>query len=304
LAATFDQDVKVGLNLPIPAFFELYSTKRAELPACTEQREFMRQSFNTTNFSPEELNRFYEYDVFDHEEHHMGNITGLWEDHTGKPSFVGVKTAWLFGKTHVIPLHAAQVDAEEGHVYVPYSEEQIKNAPTFDTDAELDTNKEQEVYTYYGVQAPTARAPISNKAAAQAPAPAPSETATMALHEEQLKVGKREVESGVVRLRKIIRTEIVNQPVELKREDVVVERVPASEAKETGQPYSGQEQVIPLHREEAVIQKETNVREGVRVRKTEQTEKQNLSEQIRKEDVEVLQGQNQGEERRINSDKS
>jgi uncharacterized protein (TIGR02271 family) len=126
----------------------------------------------------------------------------------------------------------------------------------------------------------------------------------MALHEEQLKVGKREVDSGVIRLRKIIHTERVTQPVEIKREDVVVERVPASEAKETGQPYSGQKQVIPLHREEAVIQKETNVREGVRVRKTEQTEKQNLSEQIRKEDVEVLQGQNQGEERRINPDQS
>jgi len=244
----------------------------------------MKQAFSNRNFSAEELGRFYEYDVIGQGDEHIGNVSGLWEDHTGRPSFVGVKTSWLFGKTHVIPLQAAQIDAEEGHIYVPYGKDQIKDAPSFETDAELDTNQEQEIYRYYGIAAPSAGLPrereISEQQRSAQTAPraeAPSGRAqegTMALHEEQLRVGKREVEAGAVRLRKIVRTERVNQPVELKREDVVVERVPAHEARASGQPFSGQEQVIPLRREEPVVEKESRVKEGVRVRKTEGTERQ------------------------------
>jgi hypothetical protein len=44
---------------------------------------------------------------------------------------------------------------------------------------------------------------------------------------------------------------------------------------------------IPLRREEAVVQKESRVREEVRVSKKAQTEHQTVSEQVRKEDVEI-----------------
>ena len=46
---------------------------------------------------------------------------------------------------------------------------------------------------------------------------------------KNLKIGKRTVDAGSVRLRKVIRTEIVNQPVEIRHEDVVVERVAADQ---------------------------------------------------------------------------
>src|SRR4051812_3863168 len=42
------------------------------------------------------------------------------------------------------------------------------------------------------------------------------------LYQESVNVGKREVEAGAVRLRKIVRTETVNQPVEIRHEDVVI----------------------------------------------------------------------------------
>lgn len=266
----------------------------------------MKQAFKDKNYSGEELGRFYEYDVIAQGDQHIGNVSGLWEDSTGRAAFAGVKTSWLFGKTHVIPLHAAHVDAEEGHIYVPYTEDQIKNAPAFDKDEELSTQQEQEIYRYYGIAAPSAGTAwqreqrTAEQAETRGTREAPEHT--MALHEEHLKVGKQQVETGAVRLRKIVRTERVNQPVELKREDVVIERVPAHEAGESGKAFSGEEQVIPLHREEAVVQKETSVREAVRVRKTEQTERQNVSGEVRKEDVEVSRGQNEGETRRRSDD--
>ena len=44
-------------------------------------------------------------------------------------------------------------------------------------------------------------------------------------------MGKRTVDAGQVRLRKIVRTEIVNQPVEVRHEDVVIERVAAGDVR-------------------------------------------------------------------------
>ena len=109
--------------------------------------------------------------------------------------------------------------------------------------------------------------------------------------EEQLRVGKREVDAGSVRLRKVVRTETVNQPVELRREEVVVERVPAGEVRASGTTaFEGEEIVVPVHREEAVVGKETVVTGAVRVRKTAETETQNVSDTVRKEDVEVDRG--------------
>jgi uncharacterized protein (TIGR02271 family) len=258
----------------------------------------MKQNFNSKNYSADELHNFFSYDVFDRNEKHIGNVNGLWTDNSGQPAFIGLKTSWLFGKTHVVPLRNAQVDADEAHIYVAYDEDKIKDAPAFDTDSELNASQEQEIYRYYGLGSQTASMPPR-----QAEAPSPRETttrpeeATMQLHEEHLHVGKREVEAGAVRLRKVVRTERVQQPVELKREDVVIERVPAQEARESGKPFEGEEQVIPLRREEAVIEKENIVREGVRARKRTETEQQNVSAEVRREDVEVLQGQHRGEER-------
>ena len=44
------------------------------------------------------------------------------------------------------------------------------------------------------------------------------------LHEEQLSVSKRSVPAGQVTIRKIVTTETVNQPVELRHEKVIIER--------------------------------------------------------------------------------
>ena len=110
------------------------------------------------------------------------------------------------------------------------------------------------------------------------------------LHEEQLRVGKREVSAGGVQLRKTVRTEQVNVPVELRREDVTIERVAASDVGNLNTADAFKEGVIevPLTREEAVVSKEAQVTGAVRVKKTAETETQQVSEQVRKEDVEVV----------------
>ena len=105
-----------------------------------------------------------------------------------------------------------------------------------------------------------------------------------------MKVGKRTVDAGAVRLRKIVRTEVVNQPVEIRHEDVVIERVAADQVHAGTGTSNFQEETIdvPLSREEVVVSKEAHVTGGVRVNKTSTAETQNVSETVRKEDVEVV----------------
>ena len=117
-----------------------------------------------------------------------------------------------------------------------------------------------------------------------------AEEIQIVLHEEQLRVGKREVSAGSAQLRKTVHTEQVNVPVELRREDVTIERVAAGDVREVNAADAFQEGTIEVNltREEAVVSKEAHVTGAVRLKKTAETETQQVSETVRKEDVEVL----------------
>jgi uncharacterized protein (TIGR02271 family) len=200
---------------------------------------------------------------------------------------MGVHTGWIFGKTHVVPAQSATVSERGQKIRLPYEKEKVKDAPAFESGSEMDEAKEWEVCSYYGVG--TRQQPAgTERRSEQRRSSGTAQEATIKLSEEELKVGKREVEAGGVRLRKIVRTETVNQPVQLKREEIVIERVPAGQQGTPGQAaFSGEEVFIPLRREEAVVEKEARVREEVRVRKQDQTDEQQISEKVRREDIEI-----------------
>lgn len=232
------------------------------------------------------LDQIVGYDALDNHGDDIGNVTAFWTDHRGRPAFIGVRTLWMLGKTHVVPAFGAEVNHARKQIRVPFTNEDVKGAPHFDPDAEIDASKEREVMDYFhgrGVGMPYMETYEERQTAPRAE----GEEVAIPLHEEELNVGKRTVEAGGLRLRKIVRTETVQQPVEIKREDVVIERVPAGEREPTTQAFEGEEIFIPLWREEPVIAKEVRVREEVRARKTEERESRNVSGEIRKEDVEI-----------------
>jgi len=233
------------------------------------------------------------YDLLDRNNKEIGKISSFWTDHTGRPAFMGVKTFWLMGKAHVIPAYGAEVAHSRKRVRLPFTHEEVKGAPSYAPDAELDPEQEREVIGYYQGkgQFSESRQPARGYSEGYAEGTTAKAEGTketrIPLHEEELKVGKRSVEMGGVRLRKIIRTETVQEPVEIKREDVVVEHIPASGQTPEGTAFEGEEIFIPLWREEPVVSKETHVREEVRARKTEESERQSVSGEVRKEEVEV-----------------
>jgi len=109
--------------------------------------------------------------------------------------------------------------------------------------------------------------------------------------EEQLDVSKRAVEQGSVDIHKRVVSEQVNVPVELNREEVRVERVNTTDrpldARDMDNAFKEGTIRVPVRGEEAVVEKTAVVTGEVVVNKERTTERQNVSDTVRKEVVEV-----------------
>jgi uncharacterized protein (TIGR02271 family) len=238
------------------------------------------------------FDRIIGYEVVDRNGNDVGKVQNLWTDESGQPAFLGVTTGWLFGKNHVVPAQNVDVNERRRKVRLPYSEIRIKEAPSFAADSELTEAEVNKIYGYYDIEQPVAaQSAVEDRPNRTERSEDRGDERVIELREEQLRVGKRDVEAGVVRLRKIVRTEVVTQPVELEREDIVIERVPvnreAGEDPVSGEAFQDEEIYIPLRREEAVVAKENRVREEVRVRKKVDVKRETVSETVRKDDLEV-----------------
>jgi uncharacterized protein (TIGR02271 family) len=247
------------------------------------------EKFNPTE---SDLDRYLDYTVVDRTGDKVGVVDAVWEDHTGQPAYVAVKTGWLgLGKAHVVPAGGAEVSDSTRKIRLPYTSEMIKNAPTFERQEDIDDAAEIRIGDYYREYgyAGTAAACACDAEDTESKVRDTDDEAKISLNEEEVTIGKREVEAGGVRLRKIIRTETVNQPVELQREEIVIERVPAKDRtpSRTDVAFREEEIYIPLRREEPVVEKTTRTREEVRVGKKRETEHREISETVRREDVDI-----------------
>ncbi|HEY0945957.1 MAG TPA: YsnF/AvaK domain-containing protein [Opitutaceae bacterium] len=115
------------------------------------------------------------------------------------------------------------------------------------------------------------------------------------LHRESMNVEKRVVDDGAVRLRKVVRTEEVHQPVELRREMIVVERVGQNDQNRPTEATNGipgtfeeGEIVIPIAREEPVVNKQIQVADRVVARTDIETDRRDVRENVRTETVEFI----------------
>lgn len=119
----------------------------------------------------------------------------------------------------------------------------------------------------------------------------PSAAADATRSEERLVVSTRRCVSGRAVLRKYVVTEIVTQTFEVRHEEVRVEQEPApgssSELVEDGSTFGDQVIEVVLHREVPVVQMNVIAVEKVRLRTDVVTRQVQVSEQLRKEQVEI-----------------
>lgn len=106
--------------------------------------------------------------------------------------------------------------------------------------------------------------------------------------EEQLRVGKREVDHGRVKVRSYVVETPVEEQVSLRQEHVTIERRPVDRAV-TGNETLFKDRTIEVEErtEEAVISKEARVKEEIAIGKTSEERKQTVSDTVRRTEVEI-----------------
>jgi uncharacterized protein (TIGR02271 family) len=111
------------------------------------------------------------------------------------------------------------------------------------------------------------------------------------VYEEQLRVGKREVGGGSVRIRTYVVEQPVGDQVHLREERVHVERRPvdrpADIAAGTAEPFRERTIEVTATAEEAVVGKEARVKEEIVVGKDAEERTETVSDTVRRTEVEI-----------------
>jgi uncharacterized protein (TIGR02271 family) len=109
----------------------------------------------------------------------------------------------------------------------------------------------------------------------------------MPLMEEQILVEKESKETGAVRVHKNVIVEERKVTVPIRREEVIVEHLPAQRAGKSAHAFEDERYSIPVHEEEFRVQKQPVVKEEIRVRRVTHEEARNATASLRHEELEV-----------------
>lgn len=230
----------------------------------------------------------------------IGNVGQVYlDDVSGEPTWVTVKTG-LFGSSEsFVPVDAATYSADE--LRLPYSKDVVKDAPRVEADTNISPAEEDELYRYYGAQHGTERytseydrtrtttdtVGVAGAAGTQRDVDADGIT----LHEERVDVHAAPVSEDKVRLRKYTVTENVTKTVPVTREEVRLERVPASGTEVEGDAFNDRDgdvvAEVNLRNEDVVVDRDVRATENVSLDKETVTEQVQVTEPVRHEEVEI-----------------
>jgi uncharacterized protein (TIGR02271 family) len=227
----------------------------------------------------------------------IGKIDELYLDHeSDRPEWASVHTGLFGSKRSFVPLAGAT--AERENVRVPVFQDQVKSAPGIEPDGELSEQEEIALFEHYGLpyteQGTVTATGDAGAADTGHDVSGPTTDDAMTRSEEELHVGTASRERGRARLRKYVVTEQVQQTVPVSREEVRVEREPITDANieraTDGPAISEEEHEVVLHEEEVVIEKRAVPKERVRLEKDTVTDEQEVSDEVRKEHIDVDTG--------------
>lgn len=208
--------------------------------------------------------------VYSSEGEKIGTVEEVfYDEQSNTPEWIGIGTGFLGTKRVLVPIEGA-TSGEDG-LTVPFAKDQVKDSPDVDGD-EIGQDTEAELYAHYGLAYSERRSDSGlpeggrGRSMDQGLSRGDEDSTGVVRSEEQLQVGTQQVEAGTVRLRKWVETEDANIDVELKRETAKVTREPMDEVV-SGAEIGEDEIEIPLHREEAVVQKQVVGKERITLEK-------------------------------------
>jgi uncharacterized protein (TIGR02271 family) len=230
-------------------------------------------------------------DAVDRDGNKIGTIDQIYLDNeTNQPEWVTVRTGMLGRRTSFVPVTGASM--EGGVVHLPYERTQIEQAPNIDPEANLSPEEETNLYRHYGLDyGSELSSGVSDRGAVGHDTSGPTTDEAMTRSEEELRIATTRREAGRARLRKWVETETVTETVPVERERAVVEREPITDANMgqamDGPAISSEEHEVVLTEEQVVAEKRAVPKERIRLDKEVVTEEQQVSEELRKERIEV-----------------
>ena len=224
-------------------------------------------------------------------------------DETGVPDWITVDTG-LFGmKENFAPLHGSSLNGDD--LVLPFDKDVVKDSPDVADSEHLDVDEQQALYAYYQQYLGTGTG-YEGGADTEYQTGERGRTTegydrsgrntddAMTRSEEHLNVGTQQVEAGRARLRKFVVTEQQTVSVPVSHEEVRVEREAITDANRgdavDGPAISEEEHEVVLHAEQPVVTTEAVPVERVRLGTETVTEQQNVSGEVRKEQIEVHDG--------------
>jgi uncharacterized protein (TIGR02271 family) len=252
--------------------------------------------------------RFIGQTLYSSDDEKVGKIGQVFlDDETDQPEFLTVNTG-LFGMNESF-VPAARADVTGDGVRVPFTKDQIKDAPNVDVDGgHLDQAGERRLYEHYGMTyserasdsglpeegtglAGTTAGTTGYDRSAGHDTSAPDTDHAMTRSEEHLDVGTTSQEAGRARLRKYVTTEQETVTVPVKKERAVLETEPVTGENRdealSGPDISEEEHEVVLREERAVVDKTTEPVERVRLGTETVTDEETVTEEVRKEHIEA-----------------
>lgn len=238
----------------------------------------------------ENLERFIGFIVVDQEEQKIGTVEAFWEDQPGQAAYIGVKAQGLpEGQLLIIPAQRAEVNPGAKKVKVAFTQEVVRKAPKLGAQQELNQRQQQRVAAFYRQHGfdPEAMMRQAQRSAQT------QDQATITLKEEELDVGKRQVQAGGVLLRKVVKTEQVTEPVTLQSEKLIIERQSGQGRPATGEIGEFEEKriYIPLRKEVPVVDKDVRVDQVIEVGKETERRRLEVGGQVREEELRIIKEQ-------------
>jgi len=222
--------------------------------------------------------------VYDEAGEKIGRVEEIFADvDTEQPEWIGIGTGFLGTKRVLVPLQGATMD-DDGF-RVAYGKDLIKDSPDIDGD-EISQDTERELAAHYGVGYSERRSDTGLPEGRAETREPQADGTSMTRSEEELSVGKREVETGRARLRKWVETENKQVDLELKHETAHVTREAIDQP--VGDRELGEDEIeVTLHAEEAVVSKQTVAKERIGLETETESETETVQGEIRKERVEI-----------------
>jgi uncharacterized protein (TIGR02271 family) len=192
----------------------------------------------------------------------VGELEAIYyDDETGEPVWLGVRTAAEPRRRVLAPVREAAVDGDA--LRLAHERAAVEASAAVEEES-IDANAERELRAHYGLPPELTR------------------------YEEELLPRAETEEAGAVRVRKHVETDAAEEQVSREVEQAGIERVPV-EGEDSGlvETLPDGSVSIPVFEEELVVTKRLVVRERVIVRKQKRVEQETVEAELRKERVEI-----------------